>query len=211
MRNSVWIFLFLVLLTSCNRSHDEVWEDTTSASRHVTRGLMVLGGKQGDSREVWSREDFLCQQEEDLEFIPLNQESTFAVNDMPAPPPPKDKLPANQNESAKSLERVHFPLDSVKITSDNLEKLKNVVAYMKKNPSTYIFLEGHCDERGPEAYNLALGSRRSNTVKSHLLKEGIKADHVFTVSYGKGQPLAVGHNEDAWEKNRRVEFRVFQK
>ena len=72
----------------------------------------------------------------------------------------------------------------------------------------YVIIEGHCDERGPEAYNLALGTRRANYVRSIFLKTGVKADQIHTVSLGKEYPFALGHNQEAWKQNRRAHFRV---
>jgi len=93
----------------------------------------------------------------------------------------------------------------------NLETIHNVANYMRSNPNCYVFVAGHCDERGPEAYNLALGSRRSNAVRNLLLQEGVNPDNVFTISYGKEQPMYYDHNEECWEQNRRGEFKVYQR
>jgi peptidoglycan-associated lipoprotein len=82
---------------------------------------------------------------------------------------------------------------------------------MKQHPQTYIFVEGHCDERGPAAYNLSLGSRRSNSVRNELVKQGVDLNHVFTISYGKERPVAVGNGEEFWLQNRRAQFNTFEK
>ena len=82
---------------------------------------------------------------------------------------------------------------------------------MKKNPNVYIFVSGHCDERASEAYNLALGTRRANTLRSLLVKKGVNPNHIYTISFGKEMPVDLGHTAEAWSKNRRVEFKIFQK
>jgi peptidoglycan-associated lipoprotein len=94
---------------------------------------------------------------------------------------------------------------------DNLQTLQNVADYMRSQPNLYVFVEGHCDERGPEAFNLALGSRRSNAVRNLLINAGVSPDNVFTISYGKERPLVLEHHEEAWGKNRRAEFKVYKR
>ena len=74
-----------------------------------------------------------------------------------------------------------------------------------------IKIEGHCDERGTVEYNLGLGDRRAMSVKNYLIDLGISADRIETISYGKERPVDPGHNEDAWAKNRRAEFRVIKR
>ena len=76
---------------------------------------------------------------------------------------------------------------------------------MNQNPSVRVQIEGHCDERGTEEYNLALGERRANAAKQYLTTAGISAGRLSTISYGE-RPLDPGHNEAAWAKNRRDHF-----
>ena len=76
----------------------------------------------------------------------------------------------------------------------------------KRTPEARITIEGNCDERGTEEYNLALGQRRAEVVKEALTAQGIPADRLNTISYGKDRPFVVGHNEDARRMNRRAHF-----
>lgn len=108
------------------------------------------------------------------------------------------------------FKNISFPYDSSLIKGQqNLATIANIADFMRRNPNYYLFVEGHCDERGADAYNLALGARRANAVRNALLQEGVNPDNVFTVSYGKERPLVYGHGEDFWGQNRRVEFKVF--
>ena len=84
-------------------------------------------------------------------------------------------------------------------------------AVLKKYTTWGITIEGHCDERGTAEYNLALGERRAVAVKTYLSSLGISADRIRTVSYGKEFPFDMGHNEDAWAKNRRGHFVITSK
>jgi len=72
-------------------------------------------------------------------------------------------------------------------------------------------VEGHCDERGTNEYNLALGERRANAAKRYLLSLGISSDRISSISYGEEKPLDPGHNEEAWAKNRRGHFIILSK
>ncbi|MEC7839262.1 MAG: OmpA family protein [Chlamydiota bacterium] len=229
-------FLCAILtLTSCSRSGTKVWDDTKSCGRHVKRGLCSLGGKQGDSREVRCREDFMCQNDgyygygSGDEFIPLSDidsDDQIAMVDFAARQPketPGDpgstipgieafRDPSTMSSESEIFKNIKYPFDSSLIKGqENLAIVASVAAYMKKNTNTYVFVEGHADERGAEAYNLALGARRANALRNALVKEGVNPDHIFTISYGKERPLVFGHNEDAWSQNRRSEFKVYHR
>ncbi|MBI3236675.1 MAG: OmpA family protein, partial [Chlamydiales bacterium] len=86
-----------------------------------------------------------------------------------------------------------------------------MASYLKAHPNVYLFVTGHCDERGPEAYNLALGTRRANYVRGYLVKNGVDANRIHTVSYGKEKPCDLRHNAEGWSKNRRAEFKIYEK
>lgn len=113
---------------------------------------------------------------------------------------------------ADGLQTVYFDYDSsalrpdaLSILSRNAEKIKEGFA---KYPTATIIIQiaGHCDERGTQEYNLALGERRALAVREHLIKLGVPADRLITISYGEEMPVAVGSNEAAWSQNRRAEF-----
>lgn len=103
-------------------------------------------------------------------------------------------------------EMVHFDFDKYNIRPDAAEVLKRKAEWLKENPEVKVIIEGHCDERGTNQYNLALGERRANSSKQFLIKLGIAAERMETISYGEERPLDPGHNEEAWAKNRRAQF-----
>ena len=78
---------------------------------------------------------------------------------------------------------------------------------MRANPRFSVRIEGHCDERGADGYNLALGESRANAAEKYIRMMGVEADRISTLSYGEEKPAAFGSNEEAWAKNRRVEFK----
>lgn len=113
--------------------------------------------------------------------------------------------------TAGALSTVYFPLDSSRITSSAQSELQANAEYLKSNPELQIQIEGHCDERGSIQYNLALGERRAKSVKDYLVALGVEASRMTTVSFGKERPIAFGHDESAWSKNRRANFVVTAK
>ncbi len=117
---------------------------------------------------------------------------------VPAPAPP---VPA---PAASPLKDVFFGFDKSNIRDDQTAALKDNVAWLKANTGAKITVEGHCDERGTAEYNLALGERRAKAVKDSLVKAGIPADRIATISNGKERPFVQGHDESAWKWNRRA-------
>jgi len=109
------------------------------------------------------------------------------------------------------LQMVHFDFDKYDIREDAKPVLAANAAWLKKWTSVKILIEGHCDERGTEEYNLALGEKRAKAVFDYLVSLGISSDRMRIISYGKSQPLDPGHNEEAWAKNRRAQFTVIAK
>ncbi|MDI6763309.1 MAG: peptidoglycan-associated lipoprotein Pal [Thermodesulfobacteriota bacterium] len=109
------------------------------------------------------------------------------------------------------LKPIHFDFDKYDIRPGDVEILKANSALLKKFHNVKIQIEGHCDERGTNEYNLALGERRSNSTKKYLISLGITADRVSTISYGEEKPMDPGHNEEAWAKNRRAHFLITAK
>lgn len=106
------------------------------------------------------------------------------------------------------LKDVLFDFDKSDIRADARDLLKANADWIKAHPNAKIQIEGHCDERGTNEYNLALGERRANAVKKYIASLGVEADRLYTISYGEELPIDPGHTEDAWAKNRRAHFLV---
>lgn len=105
---------------------------------------------------------------------------------------------------------VYFPFDSDELSADDITVLQAHLTFLQANPAIEVVLKGHSDERGTVNYNLALGEKRANAVRAFFISNGIKANRLDVVSFGETKPIAEGHNEAAWAKNRRVEV-VYQK
>jgi peptidoglycan-associated lipoprotein len=113
--------------------------------------------------------------------------------------------------TAGGLSTVYFGFDSSTLGSDSQATLKANAEFLKANTSVDVQVEGHCDERGGIQYNLALGERRAKAVRDYLVALGVAAKRVSVISYGKEKPVAFGHEEDAWGRNRRANFVVTAK
>ncbi len=104
------------------------------------------------------------------------------------------------------LSRIHFDYDKYDVRPEDAKILEKNVEVLKVYPDARVIIEGHCDERGTNEYNLALGEKRANSAKDYLIMLGISKDRMSTISYGEEKPFDLGHNEIAWSKNRRTEF-----
>jgi peptidoglycan-associated lipoprotein len=118
-----------------------------------------------------------------------------------------------ENESDKMAEVVlqediYFEFDKATLTPESRETLVKNGEWLQINSDVIITIEGHCDERGTNEYNLALGERRANSVQTFLLDLGIDPSRLKTISFGEERPVAHGHNETAWAQNRRAHFLI---
>ncbi len=104
------------------------------------------------------------------------------------------------------LKTIHFDTDKWNIRPADRLVLKENAAWLLAHPSLTVIVQGHCDERNTQAYNLALGERRANAAKEYLIGMGVSANSIHTVSYGKTHPLCTEHNETCWQRNRRDAF-----
>lgn len=105
---------------------------------------------------------------------------------------------------------VLFDYDSAQVNPSEQSKIEQAAGYLSSNSSAQMIVAGHCDERGSNEYNLALGERRALAVRAYLISRGIDANRVQTKSLGEEQPAAMGHDESAWSQNRRAEFLIVQ-
>ena len=103
---------------------------------------------------------------------------------------------------------IYFDFDRYDLRPDARAILDRKVAFLNENGSVRVQVEGHCDERGTNAYNMVLGERRATAARQYLTTAGVSAGRVSTISYGEERPIDPGHNEAAWAKNRRAHFAV---
>jgi len=106
------------------------------------------------------------------------------------------------------LEDIHFDFDRYDIRPGDARLLDASAAWLRANPASLVLIEGHCDERGTDAYNMALGDRRAKATMDYLVSRGIQAERITTLSYGEERPVCRQHTEACWAKNRRAHFLV---
>lgn len=116
--------------------------------------------------------------------------------------------PVADLQSVAGLERIHFAYNQFTLEEPARVTLEQNAVFLRNNPGLKVVIEGHCDERGSDEYNLALGERRAVAAKNYLVSLGIAVTRLSVISYGEEQPLVAASNEDAWAKNRRAEFKV---
>ncbi|MGD2187899.1 MAG: peptidoglycan-associated lipoprotein Pal, partial [Desulfobacterales bacterium] len=101
---------------------------------------------------------------------------------------------------------IYFEFDKSTLTPTAQDNLMRKAAWLRANPDVTVTIEGHCDERGTNEYNLALGDRRADSSKAFLVDLGIPASRLTTISYGEERPVCAQQNEECWAKNRRANF-----
>ena len=135
-----------------------------------------------------------------VDTTPVVVEDTTPVEPPPPPPPPKLK--------ESQLATIYFDFDKFNLRTDARTGLDVNYNLLNEFPDVIVKIEGHCDERGTVEYNLSLGEKRAKAAMDYLTGLGIDANRISIISFGKERPIDAGHNEDAWAKNRRCEFRI---
>lgn len=113
---------------------------------------------------------------------------------------------AAAEEAVPEVRSVYFPFDVDAVQASDRAAVQQHGAYLGKNSTAKVRVEGNCDERGSSEYNLALGQRRANNVKKLLILSGAKASQIETISFGEEKPRATGHDEASWSQNRRADI-----
>ncbi len=126
----------------------------------------------------------------------------------PSPPPAPAPAPSatEAEQFAQSVKDIYFDYDRYDLRPGDQATITADAEFLKAHPSIKFTIEGHCDERGSTEYNLALGDNRANAARDALVKAGIEASRIKTVSYGKEKPFCMEHEESCWQQNRRAHF-----
>ena len=128
-----------------------------------------------------------------------------------APAPAPGPAPAREYTANAALADVHFDFDKAVIRSGDAKILDASAGWLKANREQLLLIEGHCDERGTNEYNLALGERRAKAAMSYLVSRGVEASRITLISYGKERPRCTEKAERCWAQNRRDHFLVKQR
>ena len=126
----------------------------------------------------------------------------------PAPPPPAPAPVAKPSEFERNpnLKTVYFDFDKYDIRPNDAKTLDGNAAWLKANANNLVLIEGHCDERGTNEYNLALGEKRAKASMNYLVAQGVQASRITIISYGKERPVCTEKTETCWAQNRRDDF-----
>lgn len=196
---SVLIIILAFVLVSCARKHEPVKVLPSTNKTEVQREREKKGEynateqKRRLKKEKEAVEEYQLEQEE-RERQELKEKKE------------KERKQARKKAIENIKRMIHFAFDSSQLSSQARKILKKKAALLKKYSEINLIIEGHCDERGTEEYNLALGERRSKAASEFLVLLGVDPSRMNCISYGEEDPLVKGHNEEAWAKNRRNEF-----
>jgi peptidoglycan-associated lipoprotein len=183
MRKKLWICLALVL---------------------VIPGLLVLGACGGGTTVTDTDEPEVEVQEQPEETT--EQQPTEATSEQPEAKVEEDTSGVMISRDMFLRDYVHFAFDKYNLDAEAQSVLRRKARFLQENPDIYITIEGHCDDRGTNEYNLALGDRRAESTRSFLLDMGIESYRISTVSYGEERPLCDARDEECWATNRRAAF-----
>jgi peptidoglycan-associated lipoprotein len=136
---------------------------------------------------------------------PANQ-TVRAPEAVPAEVPISEQQPVKEALPV-ALERIHFAFDQFALSAEARDSLAGNAVLLQISPDLKVIIEGHCDSRGSDEYNLALGERRAKAARDFLVSLGVASDRLETISYGEELPLDLAANEQAWAKNRRAELK----
>jgi peptidoglycan-associated lipoprotein len=212
MKIGVYLLIICSLLaTGCQKKSGNIWDDNqTTGSKYQDESNVSLLWENNGVPPGPTSDAFLPLNDSDLrrQFteipLPINNRELGDIG-----MPTADQFEIPRGELASIFTPIFFDTDEHVVSSkEYLQVIHRAAIYLKTHPKVYVIIEGHCDERAGEAYNLALGTRRANYVRSLLLKAGARIDQIHAVSLGKEHPFALGHNQEAWKQNRRAHFRV---
>lgn len=183
MRKNNWLVIFLVLVVPAMMF-------SVSCAKKVVE---TAPAETAQPAETQPEQDTTAE-EEAAEKARLEQERIAAEE------------AARKAMMAFTEEDIHFEFDSSALMPEAQDILVRKADYMRTNPNVSITIEGHCDERGTEAYNMALGERRAEAAREFLSNLGISINRLSIISYGEERPVDPASNEAAWAKNRRAHF-----
>jgi peptidoglycan-associated lipoprotein len=137
----------------------------------------------------------------------MAQPTPPAAQAQPTPAPAARPSP-KEFVSVPELRDVFYDFDKYDIRPEDAKTLDANAQWLKSNPNHLVLIEGHCDERGTNEYNLALGERRAKAAMNYLVSQGVQASRITIISYGEERPQCSDKNESCWSRNRRAHFLV---
>jgi peptidoglycan-associated lipoprotein len=168
------------------------------------------GKKEIRSEPVMSEEEARRKAEEEARRREMERQAAVREESLKEESLTEEKERTRLERDIFENEDILFEFDSAKLSEEAQQILRTKAEWLRKNPRAQVIIEGHCDERGTNEYNLALGDRRAFSAKAFLIDLGISQSRLTTVSYGEERPLDSRSDEEAWAKNRRAHFVIRQ-
>ncbi len=183
----VLVFAFSITFLSCAKKMITTTEET---QKHIEEGTIQTAEKKEEAgeKEVTTVESETIKDEE----IKLSSAEMY------------------QKEIQEIFVDIHFAYDKYDIREDDRTTLQQISAWLIKNATTQILIEGHCDERGTNEYNLALGDKRAKAAKDYLVSLGVESGRIEIISYGEERPACTEQSDSCWLGNRRAHFVTFK-
>ena len=221
-KNLLPILSLVFVFSSCTTMLTKLSSKAGSAYTFLrTKTSALFEEKIEEERLVITSAEFFGENED--EFVPLQDnemQEKIIAHSIPQP----RETPGAEGSSVPSIQSfeepglavknlfktVHFPTDGyTPIGQTAKTDLQKLARYLKQHPRVKVVIEGHCDKRASEKYNLALGTKRAGAIRTMLVNYGAKPDQLYAISYGKERPVARGNNKTAYAKNRRVQFKLY--
>lgn len=204
MQKKLWIYISMLVIipgllftTSCAKkiikSEPTAEEGTMGAVEETADGDTGLAAQDEAARKLE------IQAEEDLKQTQMAEQAAREE---------EEKIAEIAAAQVFTNEDVYFDFDSSALEDAAKDLLSQKAEWLRMNPDASVIIEGHCDERGTNAYNIALGDRRAESTNAFLLDLGIDGNQLSTISYGEERQVETGKSENAWAKNRRAHFVV---
>jgi peptidoglycan-associated lipoprotein len=190
-KSRAWIFgaimlaMLLALGVSCAKKQVTMETQEMSAEEAAAQQSAAEEAARREAEEARMREQAALEESQRQEAARMSEEASRA---------------------AFEDEDIHFDFDKYVLTPQAMMILDEKAAYLREHPGVRVLVEGHCDDRGSNEYNLALGDRRANSAKNYLVKSGVAESQITTISYGEEQPLCMQQDESCWSRNRRGHF-----
>ncbi len=179
------IFLLLIAVIGCQKKYTKPSETAVAPEKPVKEEAIKPGkaGEAGEVEEEIVKEEVMPREEKTVESAILSEEEAKSVF--------KDVL---------------FDYDKYDIRPDAREVLNSIAAFLNNKREVNIVIEGHCDERGTNEYNLALGENRAKASREYLVSLGVSPDRMIVITFGEEKPVCTEQSEACWQKNRRAHF-----
>ena len=212
MRKKLWICLSLLvivpgLLFTASCAKKVVQSEPTAEEEAAPTEAAATEEPAGPSDEELAAQEKMAQEEAARQWE-MQAEEDLRQTQMAEQAAKEEEMERAKMAAMQMFmsEDVYFDFDSSALTNMARNVLSRKAEFLRINPDASVIIEGHCDERGTNAYNIALGDRRAESAKAYLIDLGIDATQLSTISYGEERPVDMGKNEEAWAKNRRAHF-----